>query len=101
MIAAPMGRLIAGPMGNEEGILYAELNLELCVRHKLEHDFTGHYNRPDIFQVTRSTHTPKLYTKIDGEVTHDPADGAGLGSEMESEEEYSVRAEQKVTSMAE
>lgn len=100
MIAAPSGKLIAGPMGNEEGILYAELNLELCVRHKLEHDFSGHYNRPDIFQVTRSTHTPKLYTKVNGDVTGEPVDGENLGDET-STDEYSVRTEQKVTSVAE
>jgi aliphatic nitrilase len=61
MIAAPNGKLIAGPLGREEGILYADLDLELCVRHKLEHDFSGHYNRPDIFQLKVSRHTPKLY----------------------------------------
>ena len=64
MIAAPSGKLIAGPMGNEEGILYADLDLELCARHKLEHHFSGHYNRPDIFQLSINKQTPKLYTEV-------------------------------------
>ena len=64
MIAAPSGKLIAGPLGNEEGILYADLDLELCARHKLEHHFSGHYNRPDIFQLSINKQTPKLYTEV-------------------------------------
>jgi nitrilase len=64
MIAAPSGKLIAGPMGNEEGILYADLDLELCARHKLEHHFSGHYNRPDIFQLSINKQTPRLYTEV-------------------------------------
>lgn len=60
MIAAPNGKIIAGPMGNDEGILYAEIDLELCVRHKLEHDFSGHYNRSDIFQLHINRDAPKL-----------------------------------------
>src|SRR5512144_549921 len=38
-IVAPNSRVIAGPMGAEEGILYAECNLELGVLTKLRHDF--------------------------------------------------------------
>jgi hypothetical protein len=29
----------------EEGILYADCNLELAIQMKLRHDFAGHYNR--------------------------------------------------------
>ncbi|MDW7740078.1 MAG: carbon-nitrogen hydrolase family protein [Bacillota bacterium] len=61
MIAAPNGKLIAGPMGNEEGILYADIDLELSVRHKLEHDFAGHYNRSDVFQLFINRNAPQLY----------------------------------------
>lgn len=67
MIAAPNGKLIAGPLGREEGILYADLDLGLCVRHKLEHDFSGHYNRPDIFQLKVCRRTPRLYRCDDGD----------------------------------
>lgn len=51
VIVAPNSRIIAGPMGMEEGILYADCELELAVQMKLRHDFTGHYNRPDVFQL--------------------------------------------------
>ena len=62
VIVAPNSRVLAGPMGAEEGILYAECNLELGVLAKLRHDFAGHYNRPDIFQLQINRSVPHLYT---------------------------------------
>jgi nitrilase len=62
VIVAPNSRIIAGPMGAEEGILYAECNLELGILTKLRHDFAGHYNRPDIFQLHVNRTAPHLYT---------------------------------------
>ena len=62
VIVAPNNRLIAGPMGPEEGILYADCNLELGVQMKLRHDFAGHYNRPDIFHLQINRAAPQLYS---------------------------------------
>ena len=62
VIVAPNSRIIAGPMGAEEGILYAECNLEIGIQMKLRHDFAGHYNRPDIFQLQISRAAPRIYT---------------------------------------
>jgi nitrilase len=61
VIVGPDQRVIAGPMGPEEGILYADCDLEVCVRMKLRHDFAGHYNRPDIFQLHINRAAPQLY----------------------------------------
>src|SRR5215203_4226037 len=61
VIVAPNSRIIAGPMGAEEGILYADCDLELGVMTKLRHDFAGHYNRPDIFQMHINRAAPQLY----------------------------------------
>ncbi len=61
VIVNPMSRIIAGPMGAEEGILYADCNLELAIEMKLRHDFAGHYNRPDIFQLHVNRAAPQLY----------------------------------------
>jgi hypothetical protein len=47
-------------MGAEEGVLYADLDLELGVKMKLRHDFAGHYNRPDIFQLHVNGTAPRL-----------------------------------------
>ncbi len=62
VIVAPNSRVLAGPLGAEEGILYAECNLELGVLAKLRHDFAGHYNRPDIFQLQINRNAPQLYS---------------------------------------
>lgn len=51
-IIAPDTRVIAGPVvGNEELILYADMDLDVGVRMKLRHDLAGHYNRPDVFRL--------------------------------------------------
>lgn len=67
VIVAPNSRILAGPMGMEEGILYADCNLELGIQMKLRHDFAGHYNRPDIFQLRINRAAPRLYTTHGGE----------------------------------
>ena len=62
VIVSPGSHIVAGPVGAEEGILYAECNLELGVLAKLRHDFAGHYNRPDIFQLQVNRSAPRIYT---------------------------------------
>jgi aliphatic nitrilase len=61
VIVAPNSKVIAGPMGAEEGILYADCNLDIGIQMKLRHDFAGHYNRPDIFQLHVNRAAPSLY----------------------------------------
>ena len=61
MIVAPDSAVIAGPMGPEEGILYADLDLEIGVKMKLRHDFAGHYNRPDVFHLHVNGAAPQLF----------------------------------------
>ena len=61
LIVDPLSRIIAGPMGAEEGILYADCDLDLGIQMKLRHDFAGHYNRPDIFQLHVNRAAPQLY----------------------------------------
>ena len=52
VIVNPFGKVIAGPLYDEEGILYAELDLAEVVQSKLDFDVVGHYARPDVFQLT-------------------------------------------------
>jgi aliphatic nitrilase len=78
-IVAPNSRIIAGPMGAEEGILYADCDLEIGIQMKLRHDFAGHYNRPDIFHLQINRSAPKLYSVHGGNaLPHEPA--AQLGA---------------------
>lgn len=78
LIVNPMSRIIAGPMGPEEGILYADCDLELAIQMKLRHDFAGHYNRPDIFQLHVNRAVPQLYHVHNAELpqylANDPSD---------------------------
>jgi nitrilase len=67
LIVGPDSRTIAGPLGAEESILYGDLDLEVGVKMKLRHDFAGHYNRPDVFQMRVNTRRPELYGRADGE----------------------------------
>ena len=60
VIIGPGGKVLAGPVFNEEKILYAELDLEEVIRGKYEFDVAGHYNRPDVFSfhVNKGSGTP-------------------------------------------
>ncbi len=50
-IIAPGGTIIAGPLTDEEGILYAEIDLEGIIDMAHWHDATGHYSRPDVVSL--------------------------------------------------
>jgi nitrilase len=50
-IISPLGKVIAGPLYDREGILFAELDLGAVARSKFDFDVVGHYARPDVFQL--------------------------------------------------
>ncbi len=50
-IISPLGEVLAGPLYDQEGILYADLDLADVVRSKFDFDVVGHYARPDVFQL--------------------------------------------------
>lgn len=62
-IIGPDTKVIAGPMGPEEGILYADINLEDGILAKVTHDFAGHYNRADIFTLVLNDRVPEIYQR--------------------------------------
>ena len=49
VIISPMGKVIAGPLLNESGVLIAELDLNEIAQSKLDFDVIGHYARNDVF----------------------------------------------------
>jgi aliphatic nitrilase len=77
VIVNPMSHVVAGPLGAGEEILYADMDLELGVRMKLRHDFAGHYNRPDVFQLQINRHNPSLIALADGTPAQGPAPALG------------------------
>jgi nitrilase len=54
-IIAPGGSVIAGPLRGEEGILTATLDFREVIKERHSLDVTGHYARPDLFQLTIDT----------------------------------------------
>jgi len=50
-IVSPMGEYLAGPLWDEEGIIYADLDLSLIEKGRFDFDVTGHYARPDVFKL--------------------------------------------------
>lgn len=51
VIVSPLGEILAGPLYDEEGILYADLDRQDLIRSKVDFDVVGHYARPDIFEL--------------------------------------------------
>lgn len=51
VIVSPFGEVMAGPLYDEEGILYANLDLSEITKAKVDFDVVGHYARPDVFQL--------------------------------------------------
>jgi len=64
VIVEPSGKLVAGPLHREKGILYGEIDIEKARRARRSLDVTGHYARPDIFhlEVKRSALVPVDFT---------------------------------------
>ena len=54
-IVSPLGRVLAGPDFSGETILYARIDPAEVMRAKYDFDVTGHYARPDVFQLTVDT----------------------------------------------
>jgi nitrilase len=54
-ILAPDGSYLAGPLYDEEGLLYAELQPERLLEERQRFDAAGHYNRPDVFRLEVSS----------------------------------------------
>jgi nitrilase len=51
-ILGPDGSYLAGPLYDEEGILYAELEPERLFEERQRFDAAGHYHRPDVLGLT-------------------------------------------------
>ncbi|MEZ5294055.1 MAG: carbon-nitrogen hydrolase family protein [Vicinamibacterales bacterium] len=54
-IVGPLGQVLAGPDFSGETMLYATLDPADIARGKYDFDATGHYARPDVFQLTVDT----------------------------------------------
>jgi len=60
-IIGPSGEFLAGPMGPEEGILYADIDRDALVSPKIVQDFAGHYNRFDLLDLSITRSVPRSF----------------------------------------
>ncbi len=83
MIVGPTGEPIGDIMCEEEGILYADIDLSACVEPKQIHDVVGYYNRFDIFKLTvdRSANRPITFEMSGGTHMTEPAGEPAVGEE--------------------
>jgi nitrilase len=60
VVIAPRGDIVAGPMHQEKGILYADIDTSMAGVARRDLDVAGHYARPDIFtlQIDTSPQAP-------------------------------------------
>jgi nitrilase len=63
-VISPLGDIIAGPLWDKEGILYADLDLADVVRSKMDFDVVGHYARPDVFHLDIPDQPPPISVNI-------------------------------------
>ena len=64
-VIGPNGAVIGEPLIDEEGIVYADIDLSKCIQPKQMHDILGHYNRFDIFDLRVNTAPRKNITFTD------------------------------------
>lgn len=63
-IIGPLGTVLAGPDFSGETILYAQIDPDEVMRAKYDFDATGHYARPDVFQLTVDTRAKKAVSEL-------------------------------------
>lgn len=51
LVIAPDGTIVAGPLHQEQGILYADIDLQAIITARRSHDVVGHSARNDVFQL--------------------------------------------------
>jgi len=71
-IVGPLGRVLAGPKYDGEGMLVADLDMDDIARGKYDFDVTGHYARPDVFCLHVNEAPAPAVTFRHAAPTHDP-----------------------------
>jgi aliphatic nitrilase len=102
----PYGKYIGGPLQDEEGIVYAEVDLEQMIDAKTLHDVVGNYNRFDVLSLVyrRTSPKPVLFPGEDAasESVSDMASSLRcLIQRLESKEELRTAASSEIAELRE
>lgn len=63
IVVSPHGKVIAGPLRDKEGMLYADIDLDEAIEEKYRYDPVGHYARPDLLKllINKRGYSPFAY----------------------------------------
>ncbi len=96
-IIGPDGRVLAGPLpDDEEGIAYADIDLEQCIKWKLFHDIAGNYNRFDVVSLNLNRQARKPIHETHGNLggrAVDPDIASRLQGKLHEIEDEALRSE--------
>ncbi len=65
-IAGPDGQWIVPPVSNEERLIYADVSLDAVRRERQNFDPSGHYARPDVFELRVDRRRQAVATYLNG-----------------------------------
>ncbi|MEX0600874.1 MAG: carbon-nitrogen hydrolase family protein [Rhodothermales bacterium] len=65
VIVDPDGKIVAGPLEKEEGILIAEVDRSTITGSRFQLDTAGHYARPDVFDLRVATGAKPFLREVD------------------------------------
>jgi nitrilase len=85
-VVGPTGEVLAGPLGDEEGIVYADVSLEDAVEPKLMHDVVGQYNRFDVFDFAVDRDELAPFEERRRRQPESEADGASVDRRREGDD---------------
>ena len=85
-ILGPDGNTVGDVLIDDEGIVYADIDLNLCIQPKQMHDILGHYNRFDVFdlRVNRTALQPVSFVSHQG--SNDDSDSTDQSSPVTTAE---------------
>ena len=103
-IVDPYGKYIGGPLRDEEGIVYADIDLEQMIDAKTLHDVVGHYNRFDVLSILYRRRSPKPVIFVDEEAEDKAAGELKTGVEslltrLESKDAVRAEADTEITEL--
>lgn len=81
----PYGNLVGEPLIDDEGIVYAEIDLGQCIQPRQMHDITGGYNRFDIFDL-RVDRRPRAPAHFRDDADQETAAPGGLPLTIDPQE---------------